>query len=147
MKKIIVVITLVMSGLIGFAQKDSTKGFNGLLKKAGSVLNSSKSTSGTGLSTDEIIAGLKEALSLGAQNSTGKLASVDGFLKDAAVKILMPEDVRKVESKLRLLGMGKIVDQAVTSINRAAEDASKQATPIFIAAIKKMTVQDALGIL
>ena len=110
-------------------------------------MNSSKSTSGSSLSTDDIISGLKEALSVGAKNSTGKLSVVDGFLKDAAVKILMPEDVRKAEVKLRALGMGKLVDQAVTSLNRAAEDASKQATPIFINAIKKMSVQDALGIL
>jgi hypothetical protein len=149
MKKVIALATFLVVAGTGFSQKDSSssKGINGFLKKAGSVLNSSKSTTGSSLSTDEIISGLKEALSVGAQNSTGKLSAVDGFLKDAAVKILMPEDVRKVETKLRALGMGKLVDQAVTSINRAAEDASKQAKPIFVTAIKKMSVQDALGIL
>ncbi len=149
MKKFIIVTAFMIPGIIGFAQKDSSasKGLNGLFKKAGSILNSSKSTSGSSLSTDEIISGLKEALSVGAKNSTSKLSVVDGFLKDAAVKILMPEEVRKAETRLRALGMGKLVDQAVTSLNRAAEDASKEATPIFINAIKKMSVQDALGIL
>lgn len=149
MKKIFVIVIFLIPGLIAFSQKDSSesKGLNGLFKKAGSILNSSRSGSASSLSTDEIISGLKEALSVGAKNSTGKLSVVDGFLKDAAVKILMPEDVRKAEIKLRALGMGKLVDQAVTSLNRAAEDASKEATPIFINAIKKMSIQDALGIL
>ncbi len=149
MKKSIILTIFIVTGFIGFSQKDSStsKGLNGLFKKAGSILNSSKSASGSSLSTDEIISGLKEALSVGTKNSTGKLSVADGFLKDAAVKILMPPDVRKAETKLRALGMGKLVDQAVTSLNRAAEDASKEASPIFINAIKKMSVQDALGIL
>lgn len=147
MQKLIIIIIFMVQGIIGFSQKDSSGGINGLFKKAGGILRSSKSGSGSSLSSDEIISGLKEALSVGAKNSTSKLSAVDGFLKDAAVKILMPEEVRKAETKLRALGMGKLVDQAVTSINRAAEDASKEAAPIFISAIKKMSVQDALGIL
>jgi hypothetical protein len=149
MKKLFVIAIFLIPGVIAFSQKDSSssKGLNGIFKKAGSIFNSSKSGLGSSLSTDEIISGLKEALSVGAKNSTGKLSVVDGFLKDAAVKILMPEDVRKAEIKLRALGMGKLVDQAVTSLNRAAEDASREATPIFINAIKKMSIQDALGIL
>lgn len=149
MKKTILSLILTLSIVIVVAQKkDSSKssGFNGFLKKAGSVLNSGSGT-GSSLTTDEIIQGLKEALSVGAQNSTGKLSMVDGFLKDAAVKILMPDEVRKLETRLRALGMGKLVDDAITSMNRAAEDASKTASPIFIDAIKKMSVQDALGIL
>jgi hypothetical protein len=133
-----------------FSQKDSSKskGLDRLFKKAGSVFNSSKSGSaGSSLSSDEIVSGLKEALSVGATKSTGKLSAVDGFLKDAAVKILMPQQVRNVETKMRALGMGKVVDEAETALNRAAEDASKQAAPIFINAIKKMSIQDALGIL
>lgn len=149
MKKTVFSLILALSVItVAAQQKDSSKssGLNGLFKKANSVLNS-KSGAGSSLTTDEIIAGLKEALSVGAQNSAGKLSTVDGFLKDAAVKILMPDEVRKFETKLRALGMGKLVDDAVTSMNRAAEDASKTASPIFIDAIKKMSVQDALGIL
>lgn len=118
-----------------------------LLKKAGGLLGKAKGGKGTGLSSDEIVAGLKEALALGAQKSGDKLSMADGFFKDAAVKVLMPEEAKKVEQKLRSIGMGKLVDDAILSMNRAAEDASKSAAPIFISAVKSMSVQDALGIL
>jgi hypothetical protein len=118
----------------------------------GSLLNSVKRTvsgggSGSSLSTDEIVGGLKEALSLGAKKSADKLSVVDGFFKDAAVKILLPEQAQKVEKTLRNLGMGKMVDDAILSVNRAAEDAAKSAAPIFVDAVKKMSIQDAVGIL
>lgn len=130
----------------GFAQSNDSSG--GLLKKAGGLLNKVKDKSGgSSLGTDEIIAGLKEALVVGTNNSTGKLSAADGFFRDAAVKVLLPPEAVKVEQKLRQLGMGKLVDDAILSINRAAEDASKSATPIFVDAVKKMTVQDAVGIL
>ncbi|MEO6914282.1 MAG: DUF4197 domain-containing protein [Chitinophagaceae bacterium] len=148
MKKIITFSIAAIFSLSSFAQKDSassSRGFGGLLKKANTILN--KSGNGSSLSSDEIVKGLKEALSLGAQKSAGKLSSVDGFLKDAAVKILLPDDVKKLEPKIRALGLGKYFDQAITSMNRAAEEASKTASPIFISAVKKMTIQDALGIL
>lgn len=128
------------------AQKDSSNKLGGLFKKASSILSKSSSSSGN-LSTDEIVSGLKEALSLGAQKSTDKLSATDGFFKDAAVKILLPQQVQDIEKKMRMLGMGKLVDNAVLSMNRAAEDASKSATPIFLSAIKQMTVNDALNIL
>jgi hypothetical protein len=151
MKKLLLSLSFLISTLAGFAQQtDTTKKNNvrDLLKKVNDAIGSSQGgNSGASLSSAEIIAGLKEALTVGAQNSTSKLSSVDGFLKDAAVKILMPEEIREAESKLRALGMGSVVDRAITSMNRAAEDASKTAAPIFINAIKKMTVQDALGIL
>jgi len=146
MKKIFISITILLLSITLFAQKDSSSKFGGLFKKASSILNSGKTTSGS-LSTDEIVSGLKEALSLGAQKSGDKLSVADGFFKDAVVKILMPPEVSKVESKLRMIGMGSLVDDAILSMNRAAEDASKSAAPIFIEAVKKMTVSDALGIL
>lgn len=99
------------------------------------------------LSTAEIASGLREALRIGTQNGTGKLAAADGFFSNAAVKILMPEEAKKVESTLRSIGLGSLVDKAVLSMNRAAEDAAKSATPIFVDAIKNMTITDALGIL
>jgi len=106
------------------------------------------SKSGTGgLTSDEIVAGLKEALSVGAQNGSNKLSAVDGFFKDAAIKILMPPEAKKVESKLRAVGLGGQVDKAILAMNRAAEDAAKSAAPIFINAIKQMSIQDAVGIL
>lgn len=100
-----------------------------------------------GLTTDEIAAGLKEALSIGAEQSGKKLSGLDGYFGNAAIKVLMPEEAKKVEQKLRSLGMGKQVDQAILSMNRAAEDAAKSAAPIFINAIKQITIQDAMGIL
>jgi hypothetical protein len=121
--------------------------FNKIKKAAGLDTSSTSSTAGAGLSNTDIISGLKTALNTGAETSVNKLGSVDGFLKDAAVKILMPPEAQKVESTLRKLGMGKLVDNAITSINHSAEDASKKAAPIFLSAIKNMSVTDALGIL
>ncbi|MBS1601305.1 MAG: DUF4197 domain-containing protein [Bacteroidetes bacterium] len=118
----------------------------GLLGKAKSALSSVKS-GGKGLSSDDIVAGLKEALSRGTSKSTDKLSAADGFFKDAAVKILLPPEAAKVESTLRSAGFGKQCDEAILSLNRAAEDAAKSAAPIFLGAIKNMTVSDGLGIL
>ena len=149
MKKIITTLFLALAAISLFAQKDSS--LNGMFKKAGSLFGKKSGTSSpssaSGLSSSEIVAGLKEALSIGAQKSGDKLSATDGFFKDAAVKILLPEQVRAVESKMRMLGLGKLVDNAELSMNRAAEDASKAAAPIFLSAIKKMTVTDALNIL
>ncbi len=146
MKKIIISIFSLFISISLFAQKDSSNNLNGLFKKASSVF-SKNSSSPKNLSSDEIVSGLKEALSLGAQKSGDKLSKPDGFFKDAAVKILLPKQVQDIEKKMRMFGMGKLVDNAELSMNRAAEDASKQAAPIFLSAIKKMTVTDALNIL
>ncbi len=100
-----------------------------------------------GLSSSTIANGLKEALEVGTQKGAEKLSAADGFFKDAAIKILMPDEALKVEQKLRSLGMGNQVDNAILSMNRAAEDASKSAAPIFVNAIKQMSIQDAAGIL
>lgn len=118
----------------------------GLLGGAKNALNSLKGGKSS-LSSDDIVAGLKEALSQGTKKSTDKLSAVDGFFKDAAVKILLPPEAAKVEKTLRAAGFGKQVDEAILSLNRAAEDASKSAAPIFWDAIKGMSVQDGLGIL
>ena len=130
----------------------SAQGLKNILKKDSSGRSGinkiiQKSSTKQGLSNDEIVSGLKEALNVGANNASQKLSAVDGFFKDAVIKILMPEEAKKVEKKLRSLGMGKLVDDAILSMNRAAEDASKSAAPIFINAIKQMSIQDALGIL
>ena len=105
------------------------------------------SGAGSNLSNEEIINGLKEALSVGTKNSTQKLGSVDGFFKDAAIKILMPEEAKKVVSTLRKFGMSSLVDKAVLSMNRAAEDAASGVGNIFLDAIKGMTLTDGLKIL
>jgi hypothetical protein len=143
MKKLILPILLIIT-LASCAQQNNSTG-GGLFKKASDMLNKSKS--GGGLSTDDIVAGLKEALSVGAQNSSSKLSAVNGFFADAAIKVLMPPEAEKAESTLRSLGLGSMVDKAILSMNRAAEDASKSAAPIFVNAIKTMSIQDAVGIL
>ena len=148
MKKIVTSLIFVCASSSLLAQKDSSSNLNGMFKKATSLFGKkSGSGSSSSLSSSEIVSGLKEALSLGAQKSGDKLSATDGFFKDAAVKILLPEQIRDVESKMRMLGFGKLVDNAELSMNRAAEDASKAAAPIFLDAIKKMTVTDALNIL
>jgi hypothetical protein len=148
MKKIFISSVFFLASTLVFAQKDSSKNLNGMFKKASSLFGKkSSSASSSNLSSSEIVSGLKEALSIGAQKSGDKLSATDGFFKDAAVKILLPEQIRDVESKMRMLGFGKLVDNAELSMNRAAEDASKAAAPIFLDAIKKMTVTDALNIL
>ena len=149
MKKIITSLTFVLASISLFAQNDSSVNLNGMFKKASSIFGkkSNNNNASSGLSSSEIVSGLKEALSIGAQKSGDKLSAPDGFFKDAAVKILLPEQVRDIESKMRMMGMGKMVDNAELSMNRAAEDASKAAAPIFLSAIKKMTVTDALNIL
>lgn len=99
------------------------------------------------LSSAQIAAGLKEALTIGTQNGTSRLSSVNGFFANAALKILMPPEAQKVESTLRNVGLGSVVDKAVLAMNRGAEEAAKSATPIFVNAIKQMTITDAIGIL
>jgi hypothetical protein len=129
-----------LKGFIKDVTKKDSSGKSGIDKIFSSGTKS-------GLSNDEIINGLKEALSVGTNNASQKLSAVDGFFKDAAIKILMPDEAKKVESKLRSLGMGKQVDNAILSMNRAAEDAAKEVAPIFINAIKGMSIQDGVGIL
>lgn len=110
------------------------------------ILNNLPQTTG-GLTAEDIAAGLKQALTVGTQNSTSKLSAVDGFFANAAIKVLMPPEAQKVESTLRGVGLGSTVDKAILAMNRSAEDAAKSATPIFVDAIKQMTITDAIGIL
>jgi len=111
---------------------------------ANQVINQSNPNT---LSTQEIVSGLKQALTIGTQNSSDKLSAVDGFFANAAIKILMPPEAKDVENTLRKVGLGSVVDKAILSMNRGAEEAAKSAAPIFINAIKQMTISDALGIL
>lgn len=103
---------------------------------------------GTGvLSQAEIGNGLKEALNNGISKQVTKLTTTDGFFKNEAVKILLPEELKIVDTKLRQIGLSSIADEGLKVLNRAAEDAVKEATPIFVDAIKQMTFNDAKNIL
>ncbi|MDI3318804.1 DUF4197 domain-containing protein [Pinibacter soli] len=90
--------------------------------------------------------GIREALTQGITKAVSTLNVTNGFLGNQAYKVLLPPDAVKVENTLRTLGMGAQVDKAITQINRAAEDAVGQATPIFVNAIKQMSITDALNI-
>ena len=95
----------------------------------------------------DIGAGLKEALNNGISKQVSKLTALDGFYKNEAVKILMPEELQKVDKALRKIGLSSLADEGVKMLNRAAEDATKEATPIFVNAVKQMTFTDAKNIL
>ena len=97
--------------------------------------------------TTEIGLGIKEALEIGTSRGADLLSAKDGFLGNLAVKILFPPEAQKVEKTLRTLGLGSLADNVITSMNRAAEDAAKEAKPIFVSAIKQMTITDATNIL
>lgn len=99
------------------------------------------------LSESDIIAGLKEALSVGTGNAVGILNKTDGYLGDALVKIAFPAEAQRAADKLRQLGMGKLVDDFVITLNRSAEKAAAEAKPIFVDAVKQMTFTDARNIL
>lgn len=95
----------------------------------------------------DIASGLKEALNKGITQQVSKLTAVDGFYKNEAVKILMPAELQKVDATLRKIGLSSLADEGIKVLNRAAEDAVKEATPIFVSAVKNMSFTDAKNIL
>ena len=121
-----------------FAQLDQ------ILKKADEALNQRNASS---LSDDKIIAGLKEALQVSTGKAVAATGKPDGFLKNEAIKILLPPKLETVGRGMRMLGMGAKVDELEIGMNRAAEQAAPQAKAIFLAALKKMTFDDARHIL
>ena len=142
MRKTTLIIAMIFWGYqTSFAQFSKTK--------IGKMLESTvgKPISTMSLSNDEIVSGLKEALSVGISNGSAKASALDGYLKNPQIRIPVPPEARILETRLRQIGMGKQVDQFVMSMNRAAEDAAKQAKPIFVKAIFSMSFQDALSIL
>ncbi len=94
-----------------------------------------------------IAAGLKEALNVGTQKAVQKVSAADGYFKNPKIKIPLPHDLQKWADRLRKIGLGKKVDELELSMNRAAEQAAPQAKDIFVGAVKKMTITDAVGIL
>lgn len=97
--------------------------------------------------SDTIARGLREALNLGIEKQVTKLTQKDGFYKNQMVKILLPEELRKVDQTLRDIGLGSLADEGLKVLNHAAEDAVKEATPIFVDAVKTITFNDAKNIL
>jgi len=135
--------TLSAQGIKGLlnkvTKKDST--VKNVLSKV-SIPNTKKA-----LSNDDIVNGLKEALRVATDSSSKKLGNLDGYFSDAAIKILMPIEAQKVEKTLRNVGLGSLVDKAILSMNRAAEDAAKGVGNIFWNSIKQMSITDGIQIL
>lgn len=95
----------------------------------------------------DIANGLKEALQNGIQKEVTKLTATDGFFRNELVKIMLPEELKVVDSRLRSLGLSNLADEGLKMMNRAAEDAVKEATPIFVDAVRTMSFNDARNIL
>ena len=101
----------------------------------------------TGITETEIASGLRQALDLGIQKQVSKLTQKDGFYKNELVKILLPEELKKVDKTLRGIGLGSLADEGIKALNRAAEEAVKESIPIFVKAVKDITFSDAKNIL
>jgi hypothetical protein len=99
------------------------------------------------LNNADIASGLRQALDFGIDKQVSKLTQKDGFYKNELVKILLPDELKKVDKTLRNLGLSKLADEGLKALNRAAEDAVKEATPIFVNAVKDITFEDAKNIL
>ncbi len=99
------------------------------------------------LSNTDIASGLRQALDFGIDKQVTKLTQTDGFFKNDLVKILLPEELQKVDKALRDIGLSSLADEGLKVLNRAAEDAVKEATPIFVDAVKEITFADAKNIL
>ncbi|MBL87518.1 MAG: hypothetical protein CMO82_12760 [Winogradskyella sp.] len=100
-----------------------------------------------GLSNEDMAAGLRQALDFGIDKQVTKLTQKNGFYKNELVKILLPEELQKVDDALRKVGLSSLADEGIKALNRAAEDAVKEATPIFVNAVKDITFNDAKNIL
>jgi hypothetical protein len=126
------------------SQDQPKSGLGGLLKKAESALGQQQ---GSGLSNDKITAGLKEALKVSTGKAVALTGRPDGFLKNEAIKILLPPKLQTLSKGLRLAGMGSQVDDLEVGMNRAAEKAAPAAKQIFLNSLTKMTFSDARQIL
>jgi hypothetical protein len=99
------------------------------------------------ISNQDATSGMRAALDKGTQAAVASLGKTDGFLGNNAVKILLPDSLKRYEKAMRQFGMGKYADELVTTMNRAAEEAVPEAKSLFVESVKKMSVQDAKGIL
>lgn len=142
MKKLSTLISIII--LISFNSCKSQIDFNKIKSEGTKILNQGGSAA---LTNDEIIKGLKEALTIGSKNASSVVSKVDGYYKNPQLYIPFPPEAKKVQETLTRYGQNKLVNDFVMTLNRAAEDAAKEAAPIFIAALKNMTIKDGLNIL
>jgi RNA binding exosome subunit len=136
-----IVVLVLVTGLLGASLAHA-----GLMDKVKEYREKKQGASGEP-DTNTIIAGLKEALSVGAKNGVAKVSKTDGYFGNQLIKIPMPEKIQKTEKMLRKVGLNKEADTFILSMNRAAEKAAPQALTFFTDAVKEMTITDAVGIL
>jgi len=123
------------------AKADSAK------KKATGIIKKDSTAKAPSLSNEEVIAGLREALTVGTNSATALASKADGYYKNPRLFIPWPEEAADMKAKLIKMGYQKKITEFETSLNRAAEEAAKNATPIFVDAIKAMTISDGFAIL
>jgi hypothetical protein len=141
MRRILLVfVSIGMISISGLAQ------LGDMMKRAEEAAQPS-SSSKAGLSDDKISAGLKEALEVSTSNAVASTGKPDGFLKNPAIKIPLPDKLKTIGSGMRMMGMGGQVDELEVGMNRAAEQATPAAKAIFLSALKAMTFEDARKIL
>jgi len=136
MKKIPVIFSILLFSLASISSNAQ------FLKDAKKFLNQNKG----GLTEKDAAAGIKEALIKGTEQGVKTVSNLNGYFGNPEIKIPFPPEAKEIESKLRAVGLGDKVDEVVLTINRAAEDAAKEAKPIFVAAIKNMSITDAINI-
>lgn len=159
MKKILIIANLLVATVAMNAQilKDAwnqtkntaSQTATTIVKDATTTVNNAITggTTAPSLTNDEIIKGLREALTVGTNSSTAIASKADGYLKNARLFIPWPAEAKDMRDKLVKLGMTKQVNDFETSLNRAAEEAAKKAAPVFINAITNMSISDGLAIL
>ncbi|WP_034259152.1 DUF4197 domain-containing protein [Aequorivita capsosiphonis] len=111
------------------------------------VANNLPNQTGVGMDSAQIANGLRQALDKGIEKQVTKLTKPDGFYKNQLVKIMLPQELQKVDQTLRDIGLGSLADEGLKVLNRAAEDAVNEATPIFVSAVKGINFSDAKNIL
>ena len=140
MKRLIIPVSIVLIG--------ATLTSCDVLEEAASIVTTTTNTNTTPqLTNTEVISGLKEALNVGIKNSVNLTSVTDGFLGNAAIRLPFPEDAIKVKQKALDWGLSGQVDKFETTLNRAAEEATKEALPIFVDAITNMSISDGFAIL
>jgi hypothetical protein len=137
MKKITICLTLLLVLSAGVQAQ--------FVKKAKKIIEKNVPVTGS-YTESEAASAIKEALSKGGEKGVALVSKENGYFGDGEIKIPFPQDAKSMEEKLRAIGLGNKVDEVVLSLNRAAEDAASQAKDIFIAAIKEMTLTDAINI-
>lgn len=134
-------------GILVFCTSSTLAQFDKLKKTVVTKIESTKTPTSGVLSDEEVGSGLREALTKGVEKGVDQLSKPDGYFGDLEIKIPLPKEAANVETKLRNMGQGQKVDEAIESINRAAEDAANGAKDIFVSAIKNLTLTDAMSIL